>query len=61
MITTGVKMPGVDGIGYILFAWKGMPFGLCNAPVIFQCLMDVMLGDLTRNHVFIYLDAIIVF
>ena len=38
-----------------------MPFGLCNAPVMFQCLMQNTLGELNLTYCVIYLDDIIVF
>ncbi len=44
-----------------LFESTRMPFGLCNAPATFQCLMGVVLGDLTFDILLIYLDDIIVF
>ena len=38
-----------------------MPFGLCNAPVTFQHLMQNTLGKLNLMYCVIYLDDIIVF
>ena len=38
-----------------------MPFGLCNAPATFQCLMQNTLGRLNLTCCVIYLDDIIVF
>ena len=38
-----------------------MPFGLCNAPVTFQCLMQNTLGELYLTYCVIYLDGVIVF
>ena len=38
-----------------------MPFGLCNAPVMFQSLMQSCLGNLHLQYCIIYLDDIIVF
>ena len=38
-----------------------MPFGLCNAPVTFQHLMQNTLGELNLTYCVIYLDDMIVF
>ena len=38
-----------------------MPFGLCNAPVMFQRLMKNCLGELNLTYYLIYLDDVIVF
>lgn len=37
-----------------------MPFGLCNAPVTFQRLMDLVLAGLQWEHSLVYLDDVIV-
>ena len=38
-----------------------MPYGLCNAPAMFQRLMQNCLGKLNLNYALIYLDDIIVY
>ena len=38
-----------------------MPFGLCNAPAIFQRLMDMVLQDILWQFVVVYIDDINVF
>ena len=37
-----------------------LPFGLSNAPVTFQCLMESCLGDMHLKWCIIYLDDIII-
>ena len=49
----------VGNLGFYEFA--RMPFGLCNAPAPFQCLMQNTLGELSLMYCVIYLDDIIVF
>ena len=38
-----------------------MPFGLTHTPAMFQCLMELCLGDMHLNWCIIYLDDIILF
>ena len=38
-----------------------MPYGLTYAPVTFQCVMEMCLGDLHLNLCIIYLDDTTVF
>ena len=47
----------VGNLGF--YEFTRMPFGLCNTPVTFQCLMQNTLGELT--YCVIYLDDVIVF
>ena len=49
----------VSNLGFYKFIH--MPFGLCNAPVTFQHLMQNMLGELNLTYCVIYLDDVIVF
>ena len=44
-----------------LFQFNVMPFGLCNAPAIFERLMECVLAGLQWNICLIYIDDIIVF
>ena len=37
------------------------PFGLCNAPATFQCLMQNCMGELNFIYSLIYLDDLMVF
>jgi hypothetical protein len=43
------------------FEWKVMPFGLCNAPAMFQSLMHSVFGKALNKYVCVYLDDILVF
>ena len=43
-----------------LFQFNVMPFGLCNALAIFQCLMDTVLAGLHWERCLVYLDDIII-
>lgn len=38
-----------------------MPFGLCDAPVIFEKLMETILHDFNRKTCLIYLDDVIIY
>ena len=44
-----------------LFQCDRMPFGLCNAPVTFQRLMQNCLSELNLTYCLIYLDDVIVY
>ena len=46
-------------MGVYEFLW--MPYWLCNAPVIFQRLMQNCLGELNLTYALIYLDDVVVF
>ncbi|KAJ8404615.1 hypothetical protein AAFF_G00334780 [Aldrovandia affinis] len=37
-----------------------MPFGLCNAPRTFQCLMECIFGDKHFESLLLYLDYIVI-
>lgn len=43
-----------------LFQFKVMPFGLCNPPATFQCLIDLTLAGLQWSSCPVYMDDIIV-
>ena len=43
-----------------LFEFLVMPFGLCNAPVTFQHLMDTVLTGLISDKCIAYIDDILV-
>ena len=47
----------VGNLGFYEFTC--LPFGLCNAPVTFQRLMQNMLGELNLMYCVIYLDDVI--
>ena len=43
------------------FEYLVMPFGLANAPAVFQSLVNGLLRDVLNRFVFVYLDDILVF
>ena len=49
----------VGNLGF--YEFTQMPFGLCNTPATFQCLMQNTLGELNLTYCIIYLDDMIVF
>jgi len=44
-----------------LYHWRVMSFGLCNAPVTFQAMMDHILHDLLDKGVVVYIDDILIY
>ena len=44
-----------------LYHWRVMPFGLCNAPVTFQSMIDSIFYNLLDNGVIVYLDDILIY
>ena len=44
-----------------IYEFLRMPYGLCNAPATFQCLMQNCLGELNLTYALIYLDDVIVY
>ncbi|KAL6455158.1 hypothetical protein MHYP_G00363990 [Metynnis hypsauchen] len=44
-----------------LFQFRRMPFGLCNAPGMFQQLMERIFGDQRFQSLLLYLDDVVVF
>ena len=44
-----------------LFEWLVMPFGLCNAPAVFERLMDQVLKGLQWHDILVYLDDIMAY
>ena len=46
---------------YGLFEFDRMPFGLCNAPAVFERMMEDMLRGLLNRICLVYLDDIIIF
>ena len=43
-----------------LFEFKVMPFGLCNAPAVFQRLMDLVLFGIQWERCLVYIDDIVI-
>ena len=44
-----------------VYEFLRMPYGLCNAPVTFQCLMQNCLSELNLSFAMVYLDDVIVY
>ena len=44
-----------------VYEFLHMPYGLCNMPVMFQCLMKNCLGELNLSFAMVYLDDVIVY
>ena len=44
-----------------LFEFRVLPFGLCNAPAIFERLMEFVLAGLVGTSCLVYLDDIVIF
>ena len=42
-----------------LYEFRDMPFGLCNAPVTFQRLTDLVVAGLQWTSCLVYLDDVI--
>ena len=43
------------------FEYRVMPFGITNAPTVFQALVNDVFHDLLNNCLFVYLDDILIF
>ena len=50
-------MVGIMGV----YKFLRMPYGLCNAPATFQCLMQNCLGELNLSFAMVYLEDVIVY
>ena len=44
-----------------VYEFLHMPYGLCNMPAMFQCLMQNYLGELNLSFAMVYLDDVIVY
>ena len=44
-----------------IYYWRVILFGLCNAPAIFQSMMDNIFHDLLDNRIIVYLDEILIY
>lgn len=43
------------------YQFRVMPFGLCNAPATFQCVMNTVLRPCLRRSVLVFMDDILVY
>jgi hypothetical protein len=43
------------------YQFRLMPFGLCNAPSTFQCVMNLVLSSCLRKSVLVFMDDILVY
>ncbi|KAM0887617.1 hypothetical protein ACQ4PT_028880 [Festuca glaucescens] len=43
------------------YQFRVMPFGLCNAPATFQCVMNLVLSPCLRRSVLVFMDDILVY
>jgi hypothetical protein len=43
------------------YQFRVMPFGLCNAPATFQCVMNSVLQPCLRRSVLVFMDDILVY
>lgn len=46
---------------YGTFAFRRMPFGMCNAPTTFQCCMMAIFSELIENSTKVFMDEFSVF
>ncbi len=60
-VRKGDEYPTAFKTPWGLFEYRVMPFGLKNAPAIFQGLMNDLLYDMLDQFVVIYLDEILIF
>ena len=44
-----------------VYKFLRMPYGLCNVPLMFQCLMQNCLGELNLSFAMVYLDNVTVY
>ena len=44
-----------------VYKFLHIPYSLCNAPAMFQHLMQNCLGDLSLSFAMVYLDGVIVY
>ncbi len=43
------------------FEYRVLPFGLSNAPAVFQALVNDVLRDMLNQFIYVYLDDILIF
>jgi hypothetical protein len=43
------------------YQFRVMPFGLCNAPATFQCVMNIVLRPCLRKSILVFMDDILMY
>ena len=60
-ICEGEEQKTAFRIQYSYFEYQVMPFGLCNAPAIFQGYVNKILAEILDIFVIVYLDDILIY
>jgi Reverse transcriptase (RNA-dependent DNA polymerase) len=60
-VAAGEKWKTTFQTRYGSFEWQVMPFGLTNGPVVFQCFMNDVFGDMLDVCVIVYINDILIY